>query len=244
MGGVTRAIGTVLVVLFLFAAASASVSASSPMPGTRVHPCKVGGPPAWYFWRIPPGVKRLSPIVTIACGRRLLGLPYELVAVDTSQGLWVYADSGPVGFSEGLSISPGAPFGPVNVLSGWSGPPSRSHLFGVLGAEVARVQVIFHHRGRHKRVVRTPTTALVSGDLLTELHQTEPFGAYVLTISGCVPPRGVRVVAFDSQGLRLGSARPVSLLAHPCHPKTWFSSPRRLQGSAQVFGNGRGGAGA
>lgn len=35
--------------------------------------CHAGG--GWSFWRIPPGVKRLSPIVTITCGRRLLGLP-------------------------------------------------------------------------------------------------------------------------------------------------------------------------
>jgi hypothetical protein len=82
--------------------------------------------------------------------------------------------------------------------------------------------MIFHHRGEHKRVIRTPTTAVVSGELLTELHQTEPFGAFALTISGCVPPKGVRAVAFDSQGLRVGSARPLSVTAHPCNPKTWF----------------------
>lgn len=209
-------------VICLLTAVSASVSASPPIFGARERPCKVGGPPAWSFWRIPPGVKRLSPIVTIACGRRLLGQPYEIVAVDTSQGLWVYADSGPLGFSEGQSVLPGAPFGAIDVQSGWGAPPSRSHLYGVLGANVASVKVIFHHRGQHKRVVRTPTTALVSGELLSELHQTEPFGAYVLTISGCVPPKGVRAIAFDSQGLRIGSARPLSFTAHPCNPKTWF----------------------
>lgn len=87
---------------------------------------------------------------------------------------------------------------------------------------MADVKVIFHHRGQHKRVERTPTTALVSGELLTKLHQTEPFGAYALTISGCVPPKGVRAVAFDSRGLRVGSAHPPGFLAHPCNPKTWF----------------------
>jgi hypothetical protein len=209
-------------VICLLMAASASVSASPPIFGTREHPCKVGGPPAWSFWRIPPGVKRLSPIVTIACGRRLLGQPFEIVAVDTSQGLWVYADSGPLGFSEGQSVLPDAPFGVINVQSGWGAPPSRSRLYGVLGANVASVKVIFHHKGQRKRVVRTPATALVSGELLSELHQTEPFGAYMLTISGCVPPKGVRAVAFNSQGLRIGSARPLSFTAHPCNPKTWF----------------------
>lgn len=206
----------------LLAAASASVSASPPISGTREHPCEVGGPPAWYFWRIPPGVKRLSPILTLACGRQLLGQPYEIVAVDTSRGLWVYADSGPLNFSEGQSVLPGALSAAITVQSGWSGPPSRSHLYGVLGGNVARVEVIFHHRGQHQRVVRTPTTALVSGELLSELHQTEPFGAYALTIPGCVPPKGVRVVAFDAQGQRVGSARASSFIAHPCNPKTWF----------------------
>lgn len=214
--------GVLVAVVCLFAVGNACASASPPIPGTREHPCKVGGPPAWYFWRIPPDVKRLSPIVTIACGRRLLGQSYEIVAVDTSEGLWVYADSGPLGFSEGQSVLPGAPFGAIDVQSGWGEPPARTHLYGVLGANVASVKVIFHHRGQHKRVVRTPTTALVSGELLTELHQTEPFGAYALTISGCVPPKGVRALAFDSQGRRVGSSHPPSFLAHPCNPKTWF----------------------
>lgn len=220
--GARRALGAFVAVLCLLAVVSASGSASPPIFGTREHPCKVGGPPAWYFFRIPPGVKRLSPIVTIACGRRLLGQPYEIVAVDTSEGLWVYADSGPLGFSEGQSVLPGAPFGAITVQSGWGAPPARSHLYGVLAANVASVKVIFHHRGQHKRVVRAPTTAFVSGELLTKLHQTEPFGAYALTISGCVPPKGVRAVAFNAQGLRVGSARPLSFIAHPCNPKTWF----------------------
>jgi hypothetical protein len=160
--------------------------------------------------------------VTIACGWRLLGKPYEIVAVDTSEGLWVFADSGPLGYSEGRAVLPGATFGPITVQSSWSTPPARSHLFGVLGANVARVQVIYHHRGQHRRVIRTPTTALVSGELLTELHQTEPFGAYALTINGCVPPKGVRAIAFDARGQRVGSARAMSFVAHPCNPKTWF----------------------
>jgi hypothetical protein len=37
-----------------------------------------------------------------------------------------------------------------------------------------------------------------------------------------VPPKGVRVVAFDSQGHRVGTAKPFNSLAHPCNPKTWF----------------------
>ncbi len=220
--GARRTLGAFVTVLCLLAFAGANASASAPISGSREHPCKVGGPPAWYFWRIPPGIKRLSPIVTIACGRRLLGRPYEIVAVDTSEGLWVYADSGPLGFSEGQPALPETPFGAIDVQSGWSGPPSRTYLYGVLGASVAGVEVIFHHRGQHKRVARTPTTALVSGELLTELHQTEPFGAYLLTISGCVPPKGVRALAFDSQGRQVGSARPLSFAAHPCNPKTWF----------------------
>ena len=217
--GARWAVGGVIALIFLSATASASVS--SPMPGTREHRCEVGGPPAWYFPRHPPGVKRLSPILTVACGRRLLNEPYEIVAVDTNEGLWVYADSGPLGFSEGQSGFTSAPFGPVSVQSGWSAPPSQTRLFGVLGANVARVEVIFHHKGQRDRVVRTPTTALVSGELLTELNQTEPFGAYALTISGCVPPKSIRAVAFDAQGGRIGTARAGSFPANPCNPKTW-----------------------
>jgi hypothetical protein len=217
-----RALGALVVVSCVFAAATAAVSASPPVNGTREHPCKVGGPPAWQFWRIPPGVKRLSPTLIIACGRRFLGLPYEIVAVDTDQGLWVYTDSGPLGFSGGTTVLPGAPFGPVGVLQGWGAPPPRTRLYGTLGGNVARVEVIFHHRSRHERVMRTPTVALVSGELMTRLHQTEPFGAFAMTLPGCVPPKGVRAVAFDAEGRRIGSARSLDFTAHPCNPKTWF----------------------
>lgn len=216
---VRRTLVGAVAVIGLLAVASTSVSASPPTPEAPEHPCKVGGPPAWYFWRVPPGVKGLSPIVTIACGRRLLGKPYEIVAVDTNGGLSVYADSGPLGFSEGLPVPSGGPFGAITVQSSWSGPPVRSYVYGVLGASVARVKVIFHHRGQGKRVVRVPTTALVTGELLTELHQTEPFGAYAMTVSGCLPPNGIRVVAFDAQGQRVGSERGRAFIAHFCNPK-------------------------
>ena len=102
--------------------------------------------------------KQLSPVVTIACGRRLIG-PYEIVAVDTSEGLWVFADSGPVGFSEGqairnphLDIQEPA----VTLSQGWGGPPARSHVSGVLAPNVTHVEVIFHHRSQHRRLVRAP----------------------------------------------------------------------------------------
>jgi hypothetical protein len=152
----------------------------------------------------------------------LFGKPYEIVAVDTSEGLWVYFDSGPLGFSEGVATSPDTPSGPFFVQRGWSTQPSSTHVSGALTANVAGVKVIFHHRGQRRRVVRTPTTALVSGELLAELHQTEPFGAYALTIPGCAPPKGIRVVAFDAEGRQVASGRPLSLMPHPCNPKTWF----------------------
>lgn len=224
-----RALGAFVAAVCLLATAGPVADASPPVPGTHEHPCEVGGPPAWYYSRTPPGVQRLSPTVTLACGRRLVGKPYEIVAVDTSEGLWVYADSGPLGYSEGQGARPNDPFAPITVQRGWSAPPSRTHIFGVLQADVASVEVVFHHRGQRKRVSRTPTTALVSGDLLTELHQTEPFGAYALTIPGCVHPRGIRVIAFNAEGRRIGSARPPTFLAHPCNPKTWFN---RRQGTA------------
>jgi hypothetical protein len=204
-------------------AGSASLGHASATPGSREHPCRVGGPPAWHFTRVL-GVKQLSPVVTIACGRRLVG-PYEIVAVDTSEGLWVFADSGPDGFSEGQAIrNPKLDLQEpaITFSQGWGGPPARSRVSGVLAANVTRVEVIFHHRGQHRRLVRAATTARVSGDLLRVLHQTEPFGAYALTMSGCVVPKGVRVVAFDAQGRRVGTARGRNFIPHPCNPKTWF----------------------
>ena len=59
---------------------------------------------------------------------------YEIVAVDTSQGLWAYADSGPVGFSEGTSVLPDAPpstvtAGPSRSTNAWRLEPPRSNTF-------------------------------------------------------------------------------------------------------------------
>ncbi len=216
----------------VIAAAAALVLGLVPSGGAFAAPkgnearCEVGGAPAWHFMRVPPGVKQLSPAITIACGSRLAGA-FEIVAFDTSEGLWVYADSGPIGYSEGQPVLDPAlsELSGVTITAafGWGAPPSRSHLFGVLSANVARVELIFHHRGQHRRLVRTPTLARVDdGKLLADLHQTEPFGAYAITLPGCVPPKGIRVVAFDSQGHRLGTAKPFNGLAHPCNPKTWF----------------------
>jgi hypothetical protein len=161
--------------------------------------------------------------VTIACGRRLAG-PFEIVALDTSEGLFVYTD-GP-SFSEGQVIRdpmlPDFPEPAITVSSGWSGPPVRSRVYGVLAANVARVEVFFHHRSEHRRLIRTPTMVNVTGEILNELHQTEPFGAYAMTLPGCVPPKGIRVVAFNAQDHRIGTAKGLHLIPHPCNPKTWF----------------------
>ena len=156
-----------------------------------------------------PGLKQLSPEVIIACGHRLLGRPYEIVALDTSEGLWIYFDS--VHFWR-LSITrePRPPASPEPALTmgygGW-GPPARSEVQGVLAANVARVEVIFHDRRQHRLLVEAPTIAQVSGELLTVLHQTKPFGAYAMTMPGYVPSKGIRVVAFNAHGRRVGSAR-------------------------------------
>lgn len=212
------------VLLFFLLAGSAAAGSASTAPGNRQHSCQVGGPPAWHYSRLGPGVKRLSPVVTIACGHRLAG-PYEIVAADTDDGLLVYAEGAT--FGEGQNIRdpelPDFPEQDVTVLTGWGGPPARSHVSGVLGAEVARVEVIFYHRGQRRRLIRTPVTAHVTGALLSELHQTEPFGAYAITLPGCVPPKGLRVVAFDASGGEIGVAAPIAdPTSHPCNPKTWF----------------------
>ncbi len=155
------------------------------------------------------GLTQLSPDVIIACGRRLLGRPYEIVALDTSEGLWIYFDSV---HSWQLSITreprlPASPEPTITIGYGSSGPLARSEVQGVLAANVARVEVIFHDRRQHGLLVEPPTIAQVSGELLSVLHQTKPFGAYAMTMPGFVPPKGIRVVAFDAHGRRVGSAR-------------------------------------
>ncbi|HEY0392637.1 MAG TPA: hypothetical protein VGC63_13100 [Solirubrobacterales bacterium] len=208
-----------LVIAVCLVAGVTAIGSASAVSRSGEHHCKVGGPPAWRYLHVVRPVKRLSSVVTIACGNRLAG-PFEIVALDTSEGLFIYAD-GP-SFSEGAVIRDPQlmdfPEPVVTVSSGWGGPPARSRAYGVLAANVASVEVIFHHRGEHRRVSRTPTTAYVTGAILAELHQTEPFGAYAMTLPGCVPPKGIRVVAFDAQGRRVGTARGLHLLPYPCNP--------------------------
>jgi hypothetical protein len=223
--GARRVIGPFVAVVCLLAGVMTTGSASTDAAGQ--HHCNVGGPPTWRYSHVVPPVRRLSPVVILACGHRLAG-PYEIVSLDTSAGLYIYA-AGP-SFSEGQAIRnpqlPGFPEPTITVSGGWGGPPARTRTYGVLAGNVARVAVIFHHRGQHRRLVRTPTMAHVTGELLTRLHQTEPFGAYAITLPGCVPPKGIRAVAFDARGRRVGTARHFLLgPPHPCNPKTWFRRP-------------------
>ena len=61
---------------------------ASTVPGSREHHCDVGGPPEWPVMpTFTPGMTQLSPEVIIACGRRLLDRPHEIVGLDTSEGL-------------------------------------------------------------------------------------------------------------------------------------------------------------
>jgi hypothetical protein len=183
---------------------------ASTVPGGREPHCDVGGPPAWPVMpTFSPGMTQLSPEVIIACGRRLLGQPFEIVGLDTSDGLWIYFDS--VRAWHLLSFRephlPASPEPTITIGYGSWGPPARSEVLGVLTANVARVEVIFHDRRQHRVLVERPTMAQVSGELLGVLHQTKPFGAYAMTMPGYVPPKGIRVIACDARGSRVGSAR-------------------------------------
>lgn len=213
------------VLLVCLGAGISSVGNASPKPRDR-H-CEVGGRPAWPARHTAPGVKQLSPVVVLACGHELAG-PFEIVALDTSEGLYVYMEASH--FAEGEELRslrfPDSPEPTITVSGGWGFPPAETRTYGLLKADVARVAVIFHHRGQRRRLVRNPTMVQVTDSgVLAELHQTEPFGAYALSMPGCVPPKGIRAIAFDAAGRRIGSARKFSPgLAHPCNPRTWVSN--------------------
>ena len=140
--------------------AGAAVGNASSVPGSREHHCDVGGPPAWPVMpAFSPGMKQLSPEVIIACGRRLLGRPYEIVALDTSEGLWVYFDS--VHFWK-LSITrepllPGSLEPAITIgYGGWGPPDQDQEVQGVLAANVARVEVISHDKSQRRLLGRDP----------------------------------------------------------------------------------------
>ncbi len=99
--------------------------------------------------------------------------------------------------------------GPIHLESdGWAnrGPgPTASYIGGTIDPTVTEVEV--RYRRAHKVLTIHATVAHVDGEVLTILHQLQPFARFATVLSGCIPPRAIRVIARNDRGEVLGSDR-------------------------------------
>jgi hypothetical protein len=217
-----RAVALLLVVACLAAVVGATTSkAQSADPQ-----CSVGGPPS-----IEEGpsllAKPSSPELVLACGKSVVG-PFEIVAYTDVQHVLctLYLGSAFGGGECGGSLHESRlardGFLVTGSSSAWGRGPGRSYtsLNGRVRPDVARVEARYH-RGNEKQITQVnATVAQVSGELLSSLDQTTPFGRFAVVLPRCTVPQGVRVLAFDSEGQLVGSerGRKSSSFGSPCRP--------------------------
>ncbi len=200
----------VAALLFLVAclAAASGVTDSNAQPPDPQ--CTVGGRPTI---KEGPGFleKPSSPRLVIACGKSVVG-PFEIVAYSGVRHslctvfLGAAFGGGQCGgtfhesrLADGLLVT-GASWA-------WGGGPGRSFtsLRGWVRPDVARIEVRYHRRNEKPISQIDATVAQVNGELLGALDQTTPFGRFAVVLPGCTVPQGLRVLAFDSEGRKVGS---------------------------------------
>jgi hypothetical protein len=187
-------------------------------------------PPQWKAQRHGPGVKLLSPVLVLACGPTgfLRTGPLEIIGYATSNGLCIGDEVRYKSLFGGSCEQSGTSWhefwpGPIHLESdGWArgeAEPTASYLSGVIEPTVTEVEVRFNRE--EKIFTKRATVAHVDGEVLSNLHQSEPFARFAAVLPGCVPPRAVRVIARNSEGEVLGSDRgwPQLGIAHFCHPR-------------------------
>jgi hypothetical protein len=211
---------------FLIFCLAASVGVSASGAQSANPPCTIGGP-AEKVEGLMPGKPSRPPIV-IGCGRSLVG-PFEIVAYPDAEHNWLCT------FFIGSAFGDGDCGGVIHesllnrngfVVTGtgwaWGSGPGRPYtaLRGEARPDVARIEVRYH-RGNEKAISRVNATlAQVSGELLSALEQTTPFGRFAVVLPGCTVPQGLRVLAFDSEGRMIGSQRGrKSRFGQPCGAK-------------------------
>lgn len=96
---------------------------------------------------------------------------------------------------------------------------------GRLTPDVESVRIFYRRDGR--KAIGMATVAQVAGELQRRLHQPSPFGYFNLRMQGRVPWRSIRVQAYNSAGVVLGTAGPASSQSGP--PSSPYPSPRLAQ---------------
>jgi hypothetical protein len=201
---------TVLLVVACFAV-FVGVTTSKAQSADRQ--CSVGGPPTIEegpsFLEKPSG-----PKLVIACGNSVVG-PFEIVAYTGVKHLLctvflgtAFGDADCGGAIDESRLARDG-FLVTGIGQTWGGGPGRSYttVRGSVRPDVARIEVRYHRRNEKPITQVDATVAQVNGELLSSLGQTTPFGRFAVVLPGCTVPQGLRVLAFDSEGLMVGSER-------------------------------------
>jgi hypothetical protein len=166
---------------------------------------RIGGAPSLDYPRLPPGSGNRAQSNPFVIGRgSAFNGAVEIVAMDSREGLCVWADHPGLGETSGICTDSNlVGRGRAIAVNLWSRSLTRGYtqLAGPLSAEVAKVRV-FRGGSRVAAIV-----AHVGDRLRRRLHQPGPFGYFSVTVPGCVPPTAFRVVALDGRGRTLGSDR-------------------------------------
>jgi hypothetical protein len=219
-----RACVVLVIVTCCLASTGVATAKGQLLPAT---PCSVGGAPERVSYPISLAFqpRPSHPPQVIACGTSFVG-PFEIVAYPTVEHEWLCTLflGEPFGNSDCEPPIPPFPNGAGELRMfqiGWAGGngSSYTYLSGNVGTAVTRIEVRYH-RYKKKLISRvSATVAQVNGDLLWSLHQTVPFARFAAVLPGCAVPQGMRLVAFDSEGARVGSQRGhKSRFGNPCRP--------------------------
>jgi hypothetical protein len=224
--GRTFRLASLLAVVACLAAAVVAIGAGGAQAGSAAGPCVVGGSPT--IKGEPQAIREpLSPVLDIACGKSFIG-PFQIVAyTDVKHSLCTFVLGSPFNGGEcGGSIyesrlaRDGVLVTTRNWESGLGRGPANTTLSGRLLPKVTRVEVRYHRPGQKSVSEVNATVGQVDGELLRTLDQTEPFGRFAVVLPGCVPPQGLRVLAFDAEGRLVGSEPGRKLRAgNPCRPE-------------------------
>lgn len=174
--------------------------------GARTTRPQVGDPPSDSRNRCTKPLRHCTDPVVIGVAHHFNGR-VEIVAFHSNIGLCINVDRRRSSYEQCGGGIPPRRRSPV-AFAGYqwqTGHRSYSGALGWLRPDVASMALSFRRKGEreHARVM----VSQVSGDLLSEIREPKPFGFFESTVRGCVPPKHIRLIAYDSAGDVLGRAR-------------------------------------
>lgn len=192
--------GTASIVAFVFMLGGGAIATAAREPGDP--------PTVDFFKRCNRDTRPCSDPLILASGDSFAG-NVEVIGFNSQVGFCIEEDTINGKSASGVAAC-GGPAPPrdgkpatVRVYGGGrSGDGSTTELLGTTASEVAGVRLRYPRNG--ETTYEQPIFAHVDGDLATRVGVDQEFGAFYVTVHGCIRPNRMRIVAFDSAGAILG----------------------------------------